>query len=184
MFSHAYRFEKFHGRNPVTQSRIHRQENSRERVLSLEEQERLLLHADRELRDLILLLLNSGCRLYEILSLRWDIVDFEAGKIHLPGSITKNGKWRDAEINPTSRTILLERKLITKNSPFVFPSDKSESGHLIHPYRRWYKLLKDVGIKDFRFHELRHTTGSRLRELNTHPEAIQKYLGHTDYKTT
>jgi len=80
--------------------------------------------------------------------------------------------------------LLKERRLITHQSPFVFPSDKSESGHLEHPKRAWNKALKDANIADLRIHDLKRTCGTRLKELKVDSEAVKTILAHTDYRTS
>lgn len=184
MYNYALRFGRFKGINPVAQSKIKHEDNRRERVLSVQEQERLLAVCDRELKDFVTLLLNTGCRLDEILSLQWNWVDLTERVLHLPEYITKNDKPRDVRVNQVCISLLRERRLITGNSVYVFPSDLSKAGHLMGPYRRWYKVCKQAGISDLRFHDLRHTCGSRLKELSVDGSAVQKILGHSDFKTT
>ena len=50
--------------------------------------------------------------------------------------------------------------------------------------RKWYKALEDAGIGDFRFHDLRHTKGTRALRATGNLKAVQKLLGHADITTT
>jgi integrase len=184
LYNHASRLWKFDGRNPVNQSGIRLKETNRTRVATDKEMKSLFDNADKDMRDLFVLYSYTGCRKDEILSLEWKWVDLNANKIHLPAHICKGGKERDAVINTESHTILNNRQMIRRISKFVFPSTKSKSGHLTYPDYSWKKLLKKCGIENLTLHDLRRTCGTRLAELGVHPEAIQKYLGHADYRTT
>lgn len=50
--------------------------------------------------------------------------------------------------------------------------------------REWRKALSDAGITDFRFHDLRHTTATRLLRRNGNLKTVQKLLNHSDISTT
>jgi integrase len=184
LFNHASRFGKFDSKNPVNQSDIRLKDTKRTRVATDTEMSSLFKHADKDMLDLIVLYAFTGCRRGEILSLEWSWVDLDTNKIHLPAHITKSGKARDAMINPVSHKVLNNRQMLKRTSKFVFPSSKSKSGHITSPDYAWKNLLAKSGIKNLTLHDLRHTCGTRLAEQGVHPEAIQKYLGHADYRTT
>lgn len=46
------------------------------------------------------------------------------------------------------------------------------------------KLLKQAGLPNIRFHDLRHSAASLLLSLGTHPKVVQELLGHTQISTT
>ncbi len=50
--------------------------------------------------------------------------------------------------------------------------------------RKWRKARKDAGVSDFRFHDLRHTTATRIIRNSGNLKAVSNLLGHTDIRTT
>lgn len=186
MYNHAIRFGVFRGVNPVNQAGITKENKRRSRVLTPEEQERLLKVCNRDLRHLIILLLNTGCRIGEILCTQWSWIDFDKRILHLPEYATKTEQERDVRLNQVSVAILRERKLLTRGSEYIFPATSKLAGvgHRTWIYTGWYNALKRAGITDLNPHDLRHTFATRLKALRTDGAVVQEALGHTDYKTT
>ncbi|HJS89886.1 MAG TPA: site-specific integrase [Steroidobacteraceae bacterium] len=127
--------------------------------------ERAPLHA------LVLLAITTGARRDELLSLRWVDVDLSTGRATLHD--TKNGEQRTLPLAGKALEALRQLKLQnTARSEYLFPSPTvvpdTEGGkpQLDAPYEHfdahWYAALEAAGIKDFRFHDLRHTTASML----------------------
>ena len=50
--------------------------------------------------------------------------------------------------------------------------------------RAWEEALAEAGIEDFRFHDLRHTAGTRLQRATGNIKTVQRLLGHKDIRTT
>ena len=102
--------------------------------------------------------LNTGLRKEEILSLEWEKhIDLRHG--FLLFDMTKNGERREIPINQTLRGVLsrIPRRL---DSPFVFVN---EGGKRYGDVKMsFYSACRRVGIKDFRFHDLRHIFASHL----------------------
>jgi integrase len=65
----------------------------------------------------------------------------------------------------------------------VFPGP-GKSGHVVEIKRAWKTALQLAGIADFHFHDLRHTTATRLTEAGEHPVVVMEIMGHSDPKTT
>ncbi|MDA2920772.1 site-specific integrase [Desulfobacterota bacterium AH_259_B03_O07] len=183
LFNRAKRWKKFFGENPVSQSGMPEVHDQKERVLSMEEEKRLIEAIPEEFKGIILIALNTGMRLGEILGLKWKWVDSEESLINLPQTHTKTKKSRKVPINPTVRRILLERKLKSGGSEFVFQGEASYSlrGKL---QRSFKEACKRAEITDLRFHDLRHTVGTRLGEEGVPIQTISKLLGHTSTKMT
>ena len=110
----------------------------------------------------------------EILSLRWDRnIDLMHGFILLEK--TKNGKRREIPINLTLRKTL--QKLVRHlHSEYVFVDKK---GKRFQGIRRAFKsALRRSGIKDFTFHDLRHTFASQLIMAGVDITTVKELLGH------
>ena len=99
------------------------------------------------------LLLFTGCRLREILHLRWEHVDFERGCLFLPDS--KSGR-KTVILNAPALAVLNGLERI---SPYVVPGDDPEQPR--HDLKRpWDAVTKRAGLVGVRLHDLRHTYAS------------------------
>jgi integrase len=136
------------------------------------------------LRNIITVALNTGMRKMEILSLKWDRIDFENNVITLPQTNTKSKKMRRIPISSTLRKTLLEQKLMSGGSEFVFPSAGSKNGHLSWLRRSFTTACRRASIQGLRFHDLRHIAATRLVEAGIPLHAVAKLLGHSTVKIT
>ena len=180
----------FDGENPatgITKFKL----KPRERFAFDEELPRLVAAIEAEpnpdIRDYILMMLYSGARKSNVLTMRWEHVDLDAGTWVIPD--TKNG---------TSQTILLtepeleimQRRLgegkkqnHPKISPYVFPG-VGAAGHLADPKKGWYRILERAKIKDLHLHDLRRTLGSYMAMTGASLSVIGNALNHKDVSTT
>src|SRR4030066_516011 len=184
LFNLASKWHKFFGDNPVSRSGALEVQNLVERILTPEEEHRLLEASPKYLQDIILIALNTGMHQAEILSLKWEWIDLENNLINLPQTNTKSKKTRKIPINPVVRRILLECKIRPGGSEFVFPSPKGLGSHLTWLKRSFKTACKKAGIEKLRFHDLRHTTATKLVESGIPLHAVTKLLGHSSVKVT
>ena len=163
-------------------------EGKRERFLTPEEYRRV----GRELRALeargempargaaaLRLLMLTGCRLMEVLTLRWDDVDRRAGDLRLRHA--KTGA-RMVPLTPTAAAVLsgISRE---PGSPWVFPGGKPGS-HVAQLTTYWKWMRKRAELEDVRIHDLRHSFASRALALGEGLTMIGRLLGHTDVGST
>ena len=127
--------------------------------------------------DAIQMLIFTGCRTGEILSLKWEYIDFEKSCMNLPE--TKTGK-RNILLNPTALSILAS---LEKKSEYVFVS-REEIKQITTIRLTWKKICKIAGLTDVRPHDLRHTFASYAINNGYSLPIIAKLLGHADTKTT
>ena len=129
----------------------------------------------------IRLLMLTGCRKNEILTLRWTDVDLEAGELHLGDA--KAGP-RTVHLPPTAVRLLktLPRR---EGCPWVFPGEDREGrfsgGGLDYV---WQAVRTHAELEDVRLHDLRHSFASRALALGETLPVIGKLLGHNDIETT
>ena len=110
--------------------------------------------------------------------MKWFDVDFTRGVIHVRQ--TKTDRDRVVPMNREVRE-MLERQ--PKASGYVFPSPKT-GGRLIDIKHKFDEARTAAGIKDFRFHDLRHTAATRLADAGVNVVVIAEILGHSDIRTT
>ncbi len=169
--------------NPVSRVPKEKEDNERDRWLTVDEEVSLLENSPDWLRDIILFNLHTGLRQDELLSLTWNRVDVFRKTILIKE--TKNGKPKTIPLNKTAIGILESRaKVVSIRSKIVF---HSKSGTKIdkHNLRRAFVIAMEMaGIEDFTFHGLRHTFATRLAQSGVDLYKISKLLGHKDIKTT
>ena len=173
--------------NPCRSVKRYR-ERSCERFLSEEEYARLgrvLLEAESEgLRmasavAAIRLLLLTGCRRDEILTLRWEDIDRVAGELRLRDS--KSGPRR-LPLTPAVERVLA-RIARTEGNPWVIIGrERGERLQRIDPF--WNTLRARAGLQDVRLHDLRHSFASQALALGEGLPVIARLLGHKTVMTT
>lgn len=145
---------------------------SRVRYLDKDEFANLLEHCDDRLRPIILLAVNTGLRKSEIQNLSLNDVDFR--KKILTINRQKNHEVSRMPLNETACQILLELK---RNS--------SEERPFNHNFRKSFETaLRRSGIKDFHFHDLRHTFASWLVMAGVPIYTVKELMRHKDIKMT
>lgn len=156
--------------------------NRRLRYLSTEECQRLIDLCDSHLKPIVITALNTGMRKDEILGLKWDNVDLKAGFILLNQDQTKNSERKEIHISPTFLETL---KTLPKREdvPHVFYNPLTGKRY-DNVKRSFNTALKRAGIKDFRFHDLRHTFASHLVMAGIDITTVKELLGHKDLKMT
>ena len=163
-------------------------EGKRERFLAPEEYRRVgrsLAELEAEGRvtapaaAALRLLMLTGCRRTEVLTLRWDDVDHTSGELRLRDA--KSGA-RMVPLTPTAAAVLAGIARVSGN-PWVFVNGKA-SGRLSHVSKAWYRVRERAGVEDVRIHDLRHSFASRALALGESLTMIGRLLGHTDTGST
>lgn len=154
------------------------------RMLTVEEEQRILQAAPPYLRVAIILLLQTGGRTYsEGFSLRWDQVDLEHKVVRLDNNVKTPGSVEPIPLSDHASDVLKAwQKEQGAISPFIFPSP-------IHPDRPistvktvWKATLKRAGVPHFPLYTLRHVFCTRLSGVA--PDAVvQRAMRHTSPET-
>jgi integrase len=155
-----------------------------ERMLSTEELGRLgdalaAYDASRYAVAAIKLLAFTGARLGEVLSLRWDWIDFERGEARLPDS--KTGA-KTLHLPPPARAVLAELSRIEGN-PHVIVGSR-EGAALVNLEKPWRAIRKEAGLDDVRLHDLRHAFASVAVSSGVGLPIIGKMHGQSQAATT
>lgn len=125
------------------------------------------------------LLILTGCRLNEIMTLQWDHVDLEGRALRLPDSKT------GAKIVHLGQPVveLLRDAPRIKGNPWVIPGTlPGKRLSDLQPF--WQRVRARAGVKDVRIHDLRHTFASTAVAAGQGLPMIGKLLGHTQAQTT
>lgn len=163
-------------------------EVKRERYLSMDEIKHLgdvlreVEHESREMPSAILairLLIYTGCRLSEIMTLQWDYVDLEARTLNLPDS--KSGAKKVFLGRPACE--LLENAPRLPGNPWVI-TGTLPGARLTDLQPFWQRVRARAGIPEVRIHDLRHTFASTAIAAGHSLPIIGKLLGHTQVQTT
>jgi integrase len=147
-------------------------------------------------RVLYLTAAMTGLRQGELLGLRWRDVDWLAGRLRVRQSFVR-GEFGTPKSQRSSRSVPLadrvsaalddhyRRSLYGRDADLVFahphlgrPLDRSKL------LKRFKAAARRAGLRDVRFHDLRHTFGTRLVASGTALRPVQEWLGHADAKTT
>lgn len=152
----------------------------RTRYLSEDEESLLLAAASEPCRTALILSIETGLRDQELMSLRWDQIDFKNGTIRL--TKTKSGKERFAPLAHKSAQ-LLERRPRHISSPFVFyHPDGKRYGRMTKAFQT---AIKNAKLKDLRWHDLRRTAGCRwLQRDGRSMLEVSTMLGHASVAIT
>jgi integrase len=160
---------------------ISKPEEPRGRVRYLSDDERVaLLEACRKSQHrplylMVLFALTTGMRRGELIGLRWQDVDLERRIAVLHD--TKNGDRRSVPIVPEVAALLREHgKVRQLGNDQVFVREGASEVWLFD--RAWYAALRAAKVKDFRFHDLRHSCASYLAMSGATTAEIAAVLGH------
>jgi len=129
----------------------------------------------------VLLLLLTGLRKNEALSLKWSDVDWDKRFFLIRD--TKNKRDHVIPMSGHVERLLQERLAAAGGSEWVFPSTKSKTGHMVEPSSQLEVICKATGLS-FRLHDLRRTFATHARMHGADHELVKKALNHSDGDVT
>jgi integrase len=195
-------------RNPAASVKAPRPRRSEIKPLD-REQVRALFEAasSHRLEALYVVAVSAGLREGELLALRWEDVDLEAGTLQVRRVLSeaRSGRIFEAPKSGKGRNIRLTRKAIAalrahrkrqleermaraglwQEQGLVFPSSVGTPLSARNLQRHFKTLLERAGLpRSFRFHDLRHTCATLLLRQGVHAKYVQELLGHADISLT
>lgn len=169
-------------RNPCARVRKGKENAGRVRYLTDDERTRLLKACKESSNPLLypafVVALSTGARQGEVMGLRWPQVDFTRRTILLRDGETKNGVGRVLPLTGEAFDLLRDRAKVRDlkdDRVFPVPAEGRGFGSL---RTAWDKALERAEVKDFRWHDLRHTAASYLTMAGIGSMEVAKVLGH------
>jgi integrase len=144
---------------------------------------------DQQSANAIRLLLLTGARRGEVLSMRWSDYDAATGIWSKPPSSTKQKEHHSVPLSAPARQLLAEiaegqaGKHRRGLPEFVFPGN-GDRGHVVEIKRSWRTLCRGAGLENLRLHDLRHSFASQLASGGAGLPLIGALLGHALPQTT
>ena len=177
-------------KNPALRIRKLTEPKGRTRFLSQEERDQLIEACVScsnypEIYAIVLIAITTGMRRGEILNLRWADCDFQSRRLIVRDS--KNGTSRSVPLVGPALTSLINWGKVRPldNDTLVFPSrTQGASNRPLDIDHAWQRVRKAAGLKNFRFHDLRHTTASYLAMNGAGLIDIGDLLGHKSLSMT
>ena len=164
-------------KNPVQKVAMFRIEEKVIRVLSQDEEERLIEAAVPHFKPMLTVAINTGMRKGELLNLQWEQVDLQNLTITIKHS--KSGRVRHIPINKKVQEAL--ESLPGPHSGSVFRYNGSGVSDINNAFRG---ALKRSSIPRCRFHDLRHTFATRLVLAGVDLATVMQLMGHASISTT
>ncbi len=179
----ACNFAALHGRmkgNPLRGGRFTKlEETAKDRILTQDEQARLLAALDRvapHLLPAVNFALRVPCRISEIVNMKREHLNLFKNTITVPGAITKNGEPCIKKIPPDMLDYF--RQLPRETDFLFYRRDKAGKYHTLGDFKKsWHHALREAGISGFVFHSLRHCAVTSLRNAGTPDTAIYMLAG-------
>lgn len=161
---------------PTFRTYLKRGSNKRVRWISPEQVQTLLKELPRHTRVAVLLTLATGLRMGNVLAIRWSDINLENRVIYIER--TKNDDPLTTPLNDMALAIL---DALRGEHPEYVISYKGEPLKRVNT-RAWRNALARAGIENFRWHDLRHTWASWLRQQGVPTWALQQLGGWRDPK--
>jgi integrase len=177
---------KYIAENPAAQVKHFNElrERPTRRMLTLDEEKRILDAAPVHLRVAIILLSQTGGRTYsEGFSLRWSQVDFEQKVIRLDNNVKTPGSAEPIPLSQYACDVLQAwKKESPPKSEYVFPSPVLPNRPISTVKTAWKATLRRAGVTAFPIYTLRHVFCTRLSEVA--PDAVvQRAMRHSSPET-
>ena len=167
--------------NPIKHSAKFPIKNYQVRYLKNDEEERIMKNTDDIWQEIVIFALNTGLRESNIRLLQGKNINKEFKIIEITEN--KGNKHLKLPFNNKLEKLFENKNYEPNEYIFVNPrTGKPFSTSRFNHY--WHIILKQSGISNLRFHDLRHTVGTRLAQNNVPVNVIKEVLAHSDISTT
>jgi integrase len=199
LFTHAMRWE-FYDKNPITFVRQSAKRKRIPEVLTADEVKALLSELTGVYRVMVFVAATTGLRVSELLALRWEDCDFDAGEIRLNRGIVRQRETAmktEASRKPVpmeaglAEVLLNWRKDCAFNQPedYVFASIEMDGKQPLWPNSAMEKHIRPAAFragieKRLGWHTLRHTFGTLLKANGEDVATVQSLMRHANVSVT
>lgn len=157
------------------------QEQGREILIGADAEAKLLRVAAQPLRDVFVIMQDTGMRPQDVFRLRWEYVNWQKGIVFIPYGKTKNSR-RYVPMSEREKNALLARSQCS--SEWVFPSRRSKTGHRTTVANQWREARRQAGLDPaVKLYCCRHTFATDVLERTGNLAALMKVMGHGSAQT-
>lgn len=168
-------------KNPIKKDIKFKIKNYQVRYASKDEEAKLYLHSKGIMRDIIFIAFNTGLREANIIFLQGKNINLDFKMIEL----TENKGNKHLKIPMNSKVYDYFKDKHFEPDEYIFKFENTNKPYAIRTFNsHWDELKEKAGISNLRFHDLRHTVGTRLAKSGVPVNVIKELLGHSDVKTT
>lgn len=199
LYSHAMRWE-FFDRNPITLVRQSAKRRRTPDVLTADELKKLLVELRGVYRVMVFVAATTGLRVSELLALRWQDCDFEAGEIRLTRGIVRQHETMmktEASRKPVpldaglAEVLMQWRAQCAYNQPndYLFASLEKDGKQPMWPNSAMEKHIRPAAIrvgigKRIGWHMFRHTFGTLVKSQGADVATTQALMRHANVSVT
>lgn len=160
--------------NPLADVKLLNKSNVRRNVITPPEFDALLAAADQRIKCLLVMAFDTGCRIGELLTLRWEQVDLDGGSIQLWD--TKTDEPRKVYLTDRAKLWLEQQP---KNSPRGWVFSNPKTGERLFDVRKsFHTAAKAIGRPELWFHDLRRSFVTRARRAGIPESVVMRMSGH------
>ncbi|RJP38991.1 MAG: site-specific integrase [Desulfobacteraceae bacterium] len=150
---------------------------------------------DQKYKTFFKLAIMTGCRQGELIGLKWSDIDWKNSQVAINRTFN-NGRWYDVKTKTSKRCIDLGPSMIKdlkvwklacppNKMNLIFPNEAGgPMNHSNMRARHFFPALKKAGIKEIRFHDLRHSKVSLMIDQSENLKYIQTQMGHSSPTVT
>lgn len=149
-------------------------ETERRRFLEPHEVLRLVAALPSPFADMALFAVSTGLRQANVFGLRWNQVNLTRRMLSFPDMVMKNGLPFSCALNETAAEVI--RKWVGRDEEFVFVLDSGKPAKELSS-KVWKSALEKAGLTNVRWHDLRHTWASLLRQAGIELSDLQEMGG-------
>ena len=187
-------------KNPTTGTNPPKKKKPELQILNEEQLGRFMDAIEKDIiwRDLFYTELTTGLRRGELCGLKWIDFNAEDGSLRISRSVshdkkggivegeTKTGQGKRVILLPISTAEVLKQRKIKSKSEWIFenPLDPSKPVSPNSAYNRMKTILKNTGLPNIRFHDLRHTFATHALTSGVDAKTLSGILGHTNASFT
>ncbi len=170
-------------KNPVHGVRLLPEGPGAMRIISQEEQRKYLAKANKLLRDVATIILETGMRPGEVFTIRKENVHLTHGYVFVPTGKTRFAR-RSIPLTDAAKAVL-KRRVRAAKGPYILPHRHDPNKPLTTLKKSHAEALNDAKIKpQFRIYDLRHTFGSRSAMAGVDLPTLKELMGHSEISTT